>query len=59
MVSFGFLAVANNDLALRFKNGTALNQTSNAKPSDLGKLFYGPGNIPEGYTDLRPYEPKP
>ena len=58
MVSYGFLAVANNDLALRFKNGSALNSTSNVTPSDIPKLFFGPGNVPEGYTDLKPYEPK-
>ena len=58
MVSYGTLAVANNDLPVRFTKGLPLDSIANAPGADMGKLLFGPGPVPLGYTDLSPYKAK-
>ena len=58
MVSFATLAVANNDLPIKFEKGLPLNSIANASQDELSRLLYGPGPVKEGYIDLTPFHPK-
>ena len=57
MVSYGTLAVSNNDLPLRFEKDLPLNSIANGG-AEIPKFLFGPGPIKEGYTDLTPYKAK-